>query len=808
MRSFNPPRWQPVRGFPPLLVGAAALVLVAAASLSPGARTAARSLPQKPTPILAAGLPAELRVVASGPHSVRVTLRPETLIGALPENPALAARPYPPPAISMNQLAGALRKRVGGLDVEVRPGPLTVTVRNAGGQLIQEVVFEDDGRLSIALDSQPVLGLGEGGPRPTPGRPWRQQAVQFDRRGALDTMEPRWQSDMYGSRNPVPMLLGTRGWGLFVAAPWVQVDLRNAERGILQPWRPEPAARTPQNERDQQKTLGKGLPPAGFVVPGFYDLFIFDAHDPAEALRDFSSITGPAAMPPKWALGYMQSHRTLENDAQLVGIVDTFRAKSLPIDAVIYLGTGFCPRGWNTRQPSFDFNPDVFTRDPKAVLADLHARHVKVVVHMVPWDRDRLPSLQGNIPPRPGEVVDASHIARYWQEHLGLVNSGVDAFWPDEGDWFNLFERIARHRLYYQGALATRPNVRPWSLQRNGYPGIAQWGGWVWSGDTEASWKTLEAQIAVGLNYSLSIGPYWGSDIGGFYANGELTGELYARWFQFASFCGSFRGHGRDWWMRLPWGWGGSEIGPREYDNRNSPIPPDDPRNILASELNNPAIEPVARRYAELRYQLMPYTYTLAWEARDRGLPLMRAMWLHYPGDEHARAIGDQFLWGRDILVAPVYTKGAASRQVYLPAGDWYDWWTNTLEPGGRTVSRAVDLATMPIYVRAGAILPFDPVRQFVDQAVEGPTTVRVYRGADGQFTLYEDDGISQDYTRGRASWTRFSWNDASKRLTIEPGPPPGATSTASRRRFRVVLLPDGLSKDVDYRGSRSVVAF
>ncbi len=324
-------------------------------------------------------------------------------------------------------------------------------------------------------------------------------------------------------------------------------------------------------------------------------------------------------MPPKWALGYMQSHRTLEDDTQMLGIVDTFRSKQIPLDAVIYLGTGFAPRGWNTRQPSFDFNPDVVKRDPKAFLADMHARNVKVVVHMVPWDRDKLPTLHGTIPAKAGETVDASHIQSYWQQHVPLVTTGIDAFWPDEGDWFNLFERIKRHQLYYQGHLSTTPNVRPWSLQRNGYPGIAQWGGWVWSGDTETSWKTLEAQIAVGINYSLSIGPYWGSDIGGFYPNNELTGELYARWHQFAAFCGSFRSHGRTWFTRLPWGWGSSDMGPREHNNTNAPIPPDDRRNILQSEMNNPAIEPVAKKYSELRYQLMPYTYTLAWEARDCG---------------------------------------------------------------------------------------------------------------------------------------------------------------------------------------------
>lgn len=753
--------------------------------------------------LTAAGAPAQLDVRAAGEHSVRVTLKPASFKDDFPDNPAIAPRPYPAAALRLRELTVPVRKKIGALTVDVRPGPLTLTVRNSAGLLIQEVAFETDGTLSFKLDEHPVLGMGGGGPRPQSGIPWRQQPVQFDRRGQLDAMQPRWQADMYGSRNPVAMLFGTSGWGMFVAAPWGQIDLRHADRGVFLPWKPTDAERTPQTERNQQQNLAKGLPPPDAVVPGLYDIFIFDAHDPAKALKDFSVITGPAAMPPLWALGYMQSHRTLQDDAQMLGIVKTFRQKNIPIDAVIYLGTGFAPRGWNTRQPSFDFNPDVFKRDPKAVIDDMHAQKVKVVVHMVPWDRDRLPTLHGTIPPGRGEMPDASHIHNYWQQHVPLLNAGIDAFWPDEGDWFNLFERIRRHQLYYQGHLSTKPNVRPWSLQRNGYPGIAQWGGWVWSGDTESAWKTLEAQVAVGINYSLSIGPYWGSDIGGFYPNNELTGELYARWLQFAAFCGSFRSHGRTWWTRLPWGWGLNDMGPMEHNNTNAPIPPDDRRNILQSEMNNPAIEPVARKYAELRYQLLPYTYTLAWEARNSGLPLMRAMWLHYPDDTRARGLGTQFMWGRDLLVAPVFTKGAASRDVYLPKGEWYDWWTNAKATGGQTVTRPVDLATMPIYVRAGAIVPFDPVRQYTSQPLSEPTTIKVYGGADGDYTLYEDDGISQDYLKARGTWTRIVWNDRAKQLTIEPAAPKGATNVAAKRVFRLVLLPEGTVKDVTYAGAR-----
>jgi alpha-glucosidase (family GH31 glycosyl hydrolase) len=760
-------------------------------------------------PITAAGQPAQLDVRAAGDRSLRITLKPVSFKEEFPVNPAVVDRKYPAPVLSLREITAPIRKKIGALSIDVRPNPLTLRITNDAGRLVQEVVFENDGNLSFALDDHPVLGMGEGGPLAEKGKPWREDPVQFDRRGQLDTMQPRWQAGMYGSRNPVAMLLGTSGWGLFVAAPWGQVDLRKADRGVFLPWRPSDADRVPQNQRNQQQALAKGLPPPDVVVPGLYDLFIFDAADPTKAMKDFSVITGPAAMPPLWALGYMQSHRTLEDDTQLLGIAETFRRKQIPLDALIYLGTGFTPRGWNTKQPSFDFNPEVFKqRDGPTVVADLHAKNVKVVVHMVPWDRDKLPTLHGTIPARPSETLDEAHIANYWQQHVPLVKAGIDAFWPDEGDWFNLHERIKRHQLYYQGHLQTTPNVRPWSLQRNGYPGIAQWGGWVWSGDTDSSWKTLEAQIAVGINYSLSIGPYWGSDIGGFYANNELTGELYARWFQFAAFCGSFRSHGRTWWTRLPWGWGLSDMGPREYNNTNTPIPPDDRRNILQSEMNNPAIEPVVKKYAELRYQLLPYTYTLAREARDSGLPLMRALWLHYPDDVRARGLGTEFMWGRDLLVAPVFTKGATSRDVYLPSGDWYDWWTSERTAGGRTVTRQVDLGTMPLYVRAGAIVPVDPVRQYTAQPIAEPTTLKVYGGKDGEYTLYADDGISQEYVEGRGTWIKMTWNDRAKRLILEPGAPKGAKNLAAKRTFRVLLLPAGTSKDVSYEGKRVEVRF
>jgi alpha-glucosidase (family GH31 glycosyl hydrolase) len=536
-----------------------------------------------------------------------------------------------------------------------------------------------------------------------------------------------------------------------------------------------------QNHGNQREQLGKGIPPMEEHVAGLRDLFVFDARDPHVSMKDLSAISGAAAMPPRWALGYMQSHRTLQNDAQMVEIVDTFRRKEIPVDAVIYLGTGFTPRGWNKPQPSFEFNPEVFGRDPEKVIEELHERNVKVVLHMVPWDRDRL------------SLLDESRLRSYWQEHESLVKAGVDGWWPDEGDWFDLFERLRRHQLYYEGPISTQPGRRPWSLHRNGHLGVARWGGWIWSGDTESTWKSLEAQIAVGINHSLSLSPFWGSDIGGFFSTPELTGELYARWFQFGAFCPSFRAHGRTWWTRLPWGWGLDSLGPVEDQS-----PPD------ASALNDPEIEKIARRYAQLRYRLLSYNYTLAREGRETGLPMMRALWLHYPDDDVGKGLGDQYLWGGDLLIAPVYEKGAKSRAIYLPKGNWYDFWTNELQRGGRRITREIDLATMPIYVRSGAVISIDPLRQYSSQPVAEPLTIRIYRGADGGFALYEDDGSSLDYLKGEIAITTFAWDDHASTLTIDGH----GNDKVRTKTFRIERSPGGETKTVRWSGGPMAVTF
>ena len=235
-------------------------------------------------PITAASQPARLDVRVAGDHSLRVTLKPLTFRDDFPATPAVVDRRYAASALTVQNIATAIRKSVGGMDVEVKPAPLTLSVRRAG-RLIQELVFEADGSVSFRLDDQPVLGMGEGGPRPAAGRPWREQPVQFDRRGQLDTMEPRWQSDMYGSRNPVAMLLGTAGWGLFVGTPWMQVDLREIARP-LHPGETPAEADRPRPSGTSSRTSARDCRPRIRSSPDSSICSVFDAADPPAALRD------------------------------------------------------------------------------------------------------------------------------------------------------------------------------------------------------------------------------------------------------------------------------------------------------------------------------------------------------------------------------------------------------------------------------------------------------------------------------------------------------------------------------------------
>jgi alpha-glucosidase/alpha-D-xyloside xylohydrolase len=275
--------------------------------------------------------------------------------------------------------------------------------------------------------------------------------------------------------------------------------------------------------------------------------------------------------------------------------------------------------------------------------------------------------------------------------------------------------------------------------------------------------------------------PYWGTDIGGFVPTKEFTAELYLRWFQFGAFCTLFRAHGRNWKLRLPWGWNTGDAGPMEINNYNGAAIPD------ASQLHNPQVEVICRKYLELRYRMLPYLYSAVQECTRTGMPVMRALWLHYPDDAVAIARDDAYLWGRDILVAPVVEQGATTRKIYLPRGDWYDFWTKKRVEGGREISREVDLETMPLFVRAGAVLPLGPVKQYTHEKVDQPLAISIYSGADGAFVLYEDDGVSFNYRKGEWLGVQMEWNDARRVLKLHLAD--GSRMLSPRRRVFDVKL-------------------
>ncbi|MBI1786740.1 MAG: glycoside hydrolase family 31 protein [Acidobacteria bacterium] len=675
------------------------------------------------SPLRVAGQEIEIQIAPVSAITVRLTVLPirEGKLGTVPEDGALARKAWSPPAARWRGEERVRPIQAGDLIVTLTADPLTLAVETGEGRPVQRITIDkESATLSFPSGDAPLLGLGAGGP-------------QFDRRGSTDRMrsgQGGYRLRTHGGRVPVPWLIGTAGWAMFIHQPSGTFDF-TAPEFRFQP--ADPAAALP------------------------LDIFLVASLEPAAIMAEYARLTGHPEMPPLWSLGYQQSHRTLASREEVLAEAKTFREKRLPCDAMIYLGTGFCPSGWNVANGSFGWNRRVFP-DPKQVIDELHAQNFKVVLHHVILARD----LRGTV--RDSCDVsrfDEEQAACHWDAHRKTFALGVDGWWPDEGDPLNIPARLVRNRMYWEGPQMDRPNQRPYALHRNGYAGMQRYASFLWSGDVHSTWETLKTHIPVAINTGLTGIPYWGTDIGGFVPTKELTGELYVRWFQFGAFNPLFRSHGRTWKLRLPWGWNTGDLGPNEITSYGDAANPD------PSELHNSDVEPICRKYLELRYRMMPYLYSAVRESCRTGMPLIRALWLHYPGDPAAVARGDQYLWGRDLLVAPVVEKGATTRRLYLPAGDWYDFWTNERIAGGREITRPVDLATMPLYVRAGAVLPSGPVKQFTAEETDEPLTVTVYPGAGGACTVYEDDGISFNYRRGEWSGIRFDWNDRAGSLAV-----------------------------------------
>lgn len=393
----------------------------------------------------------------------------------------------------------------------------------------------------------------------------------------------------------------------------------------------------------------------------------------------------------------------------------------------------------------------------------------------------------------------------FWQQmYEHYYPLGIDAWWMDASEpnvrdctnmdyrkalcgptalgssteFFNAYSLVNAEGIY-DGQRGVDPDKRVFLLTRSGFAGLQRYSTATWSGDIATRWEDMKAQISAGLNFAISGIPYWTMDIGGFCVENryvaaqyvwEATGkenedykewrELNTRWFQFGAFCPLFRAHGQ-FPFREPW-----EIAPEGH----------------------PAYESIVY-YTNLRYRLMPYIYSLAGMTWFDDYTIMRPLVMDFMTDLNVRNIGDEYMFGPSFLVAPVYEYGARSRDVYFPASEgWYDFNTGRFISGGQTMTVSAPYGRMPLYIRAGSIVPFGPQIQWSDERPAEVIDLYVYRGADGSFTLYEDENVNYNYEKGIYSMIDFTYDDASGVLAIgeRRGEFPGMLQS---RQFNVIAV-------------------
>ncbi len=518
------------------------------------------------------------------------------------------------------------------------------------------------------------------------------------------------------------------------------------------------------------------------------DYFLFDGGSLDGCVAVLRDLTGDAPLPPKWAFGYLQSKERYATQQELLDVAAEYRRRNIPLDAVVQDWCSWPEGLWGQKSADPERYPDL-----KACADELHAMNCRLMwsiwPNMTGDGPDRLAFQKRNLLLGNLSTYDAfSGQARalYWEQmNEGLFRKGVDAWWcdctePFEADWkgerepapeermrlnVSEFERYvdpARVNVYslyhsqgvYEGQRKADEGKRVLVLTRSGFPGQQRYGTFVWNGDTSATWKQLADWIPNALNLCVTGIPYWTQDVGAFfvkkwaqwfgrgeYENGaqdEAYRELYLRWFQASAFLPMLRAHGTDT--------------PREVWRFGAP--------------GEPYYDALVRMI-ELRMRLVPYLYSLAADVTFRRGTMLRMLAFDFPQDQTALEMMDEFLLGHALLVCPVLEKGARSRKVYLPEGaDWYDFHTGACLRGGRWIEAAAPLSDIPLFVRAGSILPLGPVKQYVSQESDRPLVLRVYPGADGDFTLYDDAGDGYGYERGEYGLLRLHWDDRERRLT------------------------------------------
>jgi alpha-D-xyloside xylohydrolase len=540
-------------------------------------------------------------------------------------------------------------------------------------------------------------------------------------------------------------------------------------------------------------------------------------HGPAldKVVAGFRQLTGQASLVPEWVFGLWQSRQRYETAQQSLDVVKEFRSRAIPFDNIVQDWQYWKPDAWG----SHEFDPSRFP-DPVGWIKSLHDLHVHLMISV--WGKFYPGTANFDAMQKAGFLYqlnlkegledwinnrftfyDAFNPAArklYWSQiNNNLFSKGIDSWWEDatEPDLTSSPPTLEGQRTHmnptamgtasrmmngyalmnskgmYEGQRSVAPDQRVFILTRSGFAGIQRYATATWSGDTTGTWTAMKKQIAAGLGFCISGLPYWTMDIGGYTMESKFSAqnptlenaaewnELNARWFEFGSFCPVTRLHG-EIKLREPWAFGG-DAGPAY-------------QAIVKSD--------------NLRYRLLPYIYSLAGEITQDAGTMMRPLVMDFQNDPGSREIADEYMFGPAFLVAPVTTYQARSRSVYLPPtdGGWYDFWSGKNIAGGQTIDAPAPYDAMPLFIRAGSIIPFGPEIQYTGEKPADPVTLRIYAGADGQFTLYEDDGLTYDYEKKSFATIPIGWDEKNRTLTI--GKRSGAfKGMLKKRTFNVVLI-------------------
>ncbi|GAC1470343.1 MAG: glycoside hydrolase family 31 protein [Ktedonobacteraceae bacterium] len=517
---------------------------------------------------------------------------------------------------------------------------------------------------------------------------------------------------------------------------------------------------------------------------GELDYYVIYGPTPEQVSEGLGTLLGTPPLPPRWALGYHQSRWSYMTEEKVRELAAKFRTRDIPCD-VIHLDIDYMD-GYRV----FTWHPQRFP-DPQSMIDDLRRTGFHLVTIIDPGvksdpeyrvyhtglEHDMFihradgTVFHGYVWPDDAVFPDFTRpeVREWWGDmQKALVDVGVSGIWNDmnEPPVFELpfsqglskvgtieldaiqgpeSERTTHaetHNLYgsgmaracYEGLRRHAAEERPFVLTRSGFAGVQRWGA-CWMGDNTSWWEHLEMTMPQLMNMGLSGVPFVGTDIGGF--NGNASGELFARWMQLGALSPFSRGHtSTATELHEPWAFG-------------------------------PRVEAICREFLRLRYRLLPYLYTLFWEAAQRGIPVLRPLLYHFPNDPATYQLHDQVLLGPSLMAAPVYHPGREHRHVYLPEGAWYDWWTDERINGPAHLLAHAPLERMPLYVRAGALIPSGPDLHYADEHPLDPLTLDLYPG-DGTLTLYEDDGHTFAHEQGHFSTTRYTLRQTADQLVLE----------------------------------------